>query len=146
MNSSSSAKTYIRMQAQLIQDSECLCFLVEAIAKTSQNIPWETRVDGQKVIHPQIRRVSLDQFYELITHQKNAFFDLCHVLPNVIQDIMNSEAEFIMPKDTAYIELVELKDEILQHTSMTEQELSMILALYFLGFKDYIGFNHVFCE
>jgi len=42
MNSSSSAKTYIRMQDQLLQDDDCACFLVEAIAKKSQDITWQT--------------------------------------------------------------------------------------------------------
>ena len=38
-------------------------FLVEAIAKKSQNIKWETSVDNQKVGHMLIRRVSMDKFY-----------------------------------------------------------------------------------
>lgn len=39
MNSSSSQKTYMRMQNQLLKDSESQCYLVEVIAKNSQNIP-----------------------------------------------------------------------------------------------------------
>ena len=38
MNSSSAGKTYIKMQNQLLKDDDCACFLVEAIAKKSQNI------------------------------------------------------------------------------------------------------------
>ena len=45
MNSASARKTYIKMQNQLLQDDDCACFLVEAIAKKSQNIKWETTVD-----------------------------------------------------------------------------------------------------
>lgn len=40
MNSASSGKTFIKMQNQLLQDDDCACFLVEAIAKNSQNIKW----------------------------------------------------------------------------------------------------------
>ena len=37
MNSASAGKTYIKMQNQLLRDDDCACFLVEAIAKNSQN-------------------------------------------------------------------------------------------------------------
>lgn len=59
MNSASAGKTYIKMQSQLLDDDDCACFLVEAIARKSQNIKWETSVDGKKVSHKKIRRVSL---------------------------------------------------------------------------------------
>ncbi len=51
MNSASSGKTFIKMQNQLLQDDDCACFLVEAIATSSQNIKWEPEVDGQKMGH-----------------------------------------------------------------------------------------------
>ncbi len=49
MNSASSAKTYIKMQSQILDDDDCACLLVEAIAKCSQNIKWTTKVDGKNV-------------------------------------------------------------------------------------------------
>lgn len=73
VNSASSGKTFIKMQNQLLQDDDCACFLVEAIAKNSQNIKWEPKVDGQKMGHKYIRRVSLDQFYSLVMGQKDTF-------------------------------------------------------------------------
>jgi hypothetical protein len=33
MNSAASSKTYIKMQGQLLEDDDCTCLLVEAIAK-----------------------------------------------------------------------------------------------------------------
>ena len=59
MNSASAGKTYIKMQHQLLSDDDCACFLVEAIAQKSQNITWKTTVDGKRVSHKRIRRVSL---------------------------------------------------------------------------------------
>ena len=84
MNSSSSGKTYAKMQSQILNDDECACFLVEVIAKQSQNIPWQITVDGQKKKHRLIRRVSIDQFYALVTGQEDAFYQLCMVLPGAI--------------------------------------------------------------
>lgn len=76
MNSASAGKTFIKMQNQLLNDDDCACFLVEAIAQRSQNIKWETTVDKKKVGHKLIRRVSLDQFYALITGQEDAFHQM----------------------------------------------------------------------
>ena len=84
MNSASAGKTYIKMQNQLLQDDDCACFLVEAIAQRSQNVKWETTVDKNKVSHRRIRRVSIDQFYALVTGQEDAFYQMCMKLPDVI--------------------------------------------------------------
>ena len=73
MNSASSAKTYIKMQGQILEDDDCACLLVEAIAKKSQNIKWSTKVDGKNVQHRLIRRVSMDQFYAILTGEEDAF-------------------------------------------------------------------------
>lgn len=45
MNSASASKAFIKMQNLLLNDDECACFLVEAIAQRWQNIKWETTVD-----------------------------------------------------------------------------------------------------
>ena len=76
MNSASSAKTYIKMQGQILEDDDCACLLVEAIAKKSQNIKWSTKVDGKNVQHRLIRRVSMDQFYAILTGEEDAFYKM----------------------------------------------------------------------
>lgn len=48
MNSSSSQKTYMRMQNTLLKDAEATCMLVEVIAKNSQNKIWKISLDGIK--------------------------------------------------------------------------------------------------
>ena len=40
---------------------------VEVIAKKSQNTPWRTSLDGEPFEHANIRRVSIDKFYEIVT-------------------------------------------------------------------------------
>ena len=44
MNSASSAKTYIKMQGQILEDDDCACLLVEAIAKSLVDNPEEVVV------------------------------------------------------------------------------------------------------
>ena len=64
--------------------------LVEVIAKKSQNTPWETTVDKAKMKHDNIRRVSIDKFYEMVTGNKTSFKELCLALPAVIKDVVGS--------------------------------------------------------
>ena len=131
MNSSAAGKTYIKMQNQLLQDDDCACFLVEAIAKASQDIKWETTVDKRKVSHRLIRRVSLDKFYALVTGQEDAFYQMCMVLPEVIDSVVVN-ADIKTPKDTVMQELQNVADS---------QGVSIAMAIYMLGFSGYIGFT-----
>ncbi len=137
MNSASSAKTYIKMQSQILEDDDCACFLVEAIAKKSQNIKWSTMVDKKKVQHKLIRRVSMDQFYAILTGEEDAFYRMCMVLPQVIDLVVNEECGVKVPHDTVSDELEKVaslyKDE--------NRELSMAMAVYMLGFNTYMGFS-----
>lgn len=132
MNSSSSAKTYIKMQSQLLNNDDCACFLVEAIAKQSQNEKWQTTVDGKKVSHRLIRRVSIDKFYELVTGENDAFYQICKALPVTIKKIVTSSDTISTPKDTVYEELL---------ASCNNEETAFAMAIYMLGFSSYQGFN-----
>jgi len=136
MNSASAGKTFIKMQAQLLSDDDCACFLVEAIAQRSQNIKWETSVDKKKVGHKLIRRVSIDQFYELVTGQQDAFMQMCMVLPMVIQKVVDSLSEATVPNDTVFEELKEIADK----QDMPSENLAIAMAVYMLGFGGYKGF------
>ncbi len=136
MNSSAAGKTYIKMQNQLLKDDDCACFLVEAIAKESQNIKWCTTVDNSKVSHKRIRRVSLDQFYALITGEEDAFFQICMTLPNVISEVSKRSSKVKVPKDTVVDEIKSIADKIV----MDDKDVSMATAIYLLGFSSYNGF------
>lgn len=132
MNSASSAKTYIKMQGQLLSDNDCACFLVEAIAKRSQNITWAVSVDGMHQKHRRIRRVSMDEFYGIVTGQADAFHKMCMLLPTVIEQVVESSDAVKIPKDTVINEL---------RTIAEKENGSFALALYMLGFGSYLGFN-----
>jgi len=132
MNSSASGKTYINMQSQLLEDDDCACFLVEVIAKQSQNIPWAVSVDGQQKKHKRIRRVSIDQFYALVTGQADAFYQMCLMLPSVIEKVVANSGAHLIPDDSVMNEL----NDVAQTCQST-----FAMALYMLGFNNYIGFR-----
>lgn len=137
MNSASASKTFMRMQNQLLIDDDCACFLVEAIAQHSQNIKWETSVDKKKISHKLIRRVSLDRFYALVTGQEDAFYQMCMVLPTVIEKLLHSTAQGLTPKDTVLEELKGLSEK----GAWPSEDEAMTMAVYLLGFGHYIGFQ-----
>ena len=135
MNSSASGKTYMKMQNQLLHDDDCVCFLVEAIAKRHQNVVWKTTLDGQKVGHMRIRRVSLDVFYEIVTGVPDAFYQICKVLPDVVKDVLTDNVG--IPHDTVFEELQAKAKELYGNTD----DFSIMMAIYLLGFGTYTGFG-----
>ena len=128
MNSAASAKTYMKMQGQLLSDNNCACFLVEVIAKKSQNIPWTISLDGHKQQHSRIRRVSIDKFYEIVTGEADAFYKMCMSLPDTIKKLIEDGDTLKIPKDTVFDELKGFS------------AASFELALFMLGFATYEGF------
>lgn len=127
MNSSSSQKTYMKMQRKLLRDAEATCMLVEVIAKKSQDVTWNTLVDGEHFSNKKIRRVSIDKFYELVFGDALAFFKLCKVLPDVIDDVLISgKAKSIT--NTVLAELKKLSPDIKR-------------SLFLMAFKTYEGFD-----
>lgn len=138
MNSASSSKTYIKMQNQLLRNDDCVCFLVEAIAKRSQNIIWQTTVDGQQVSHMRIRRVSIDKFYEIVTGEPDAFYQLCMVLPDMVSEVLRERVDGVeVPRDSVYQQMRNMASGF---HGMTD-DMAMVLSMYMLGFSTYNGFN-----
>ncbi|MDD2864754.1 MAG: Eco47II family restriction endonuclease [Methylococcales bacterium] len=128
MNSSSSQKTYMRMQSVLIKEPTATCMLVEVIATKSQNAKWIVSLDGERVENENIRRVSIDQFYALVTGEQTAFKQLCEKLPTVIEDVI---ATIVQQNsvNTVFAELEQISPNLLK-------------SLYLLAFKKYQGFEN----
>lgn len=127
MNSSSSKNTYIRMLSTLIKDPAATCMLVEVIASRSQNIKWGTSLDKKKVSHEQIRRVSIDKFYEIVTGDRFAFRNLCLALPQIIEDVVAS------------VKLAEKSNTVVSELKAIDPHL--LKSLYLLSFRKYEGFH-----
>ncbi|WP_297485301.1 Eco47II family restriction endonuclease, partial [Sulfurimonas sp.] len=129
MNSSSSQKTYMRMSSKLNNMPEATCMLVEVIAKNSQNIPWKISLDGEPISHNNIRRVSIDKFYEIVTGEKEAFKQLVEALPKVMDDVLEEIQQNGM-ENTVFEELRGIDENILK-------------SLYLLSFQRYEGFESI---
>ncbi|MEI7840459.1 MAG: Eco47II family restriction endonuclease [Methylococcaceae bacterium] len=128
MNSSSSQKTYMRMQSVLIKEPTATCLLVEVIATKSQNAKWIVSLDGDRVESENIRRVSIDQFYALVTGEQTAFKQLCEKLPTVIEDVIATMKQK-NSVNTVFAELEKISPNLMK-------------SLYLLAFKKYQGFEN----
>lgn len=106
---------------------------MEAIAHKSQNIKRETTVDKKRVGHKLIRRVSMDQFYALVTGEEDAFYKMCMILPKVIGELIG---DITVPHDTVVDELKEYANNL----CVQPEEFAMAMAVYMLGFRCYTGF------
>ena len=110
MNSASAGKTYIKMQ---------------------------TTVDGRRVSHKRIRRVSLDRFYAITTGEDDAFYHMCMVLPGVIEKVVKKDGTVQIPHDTVLQELRNIADI----SGRESEDMAMAIAVYMLGFHSYLGFS-----
>lgn len=127
MNSASSQKTYSKMQHKILRDDNATCFLVEIIAKKSANLPWTISLDGEQISHKNIRRISIDKFYEIATGSATGFRDICAVLPQVIDDVIQ-EQKIGNIKNSVFDELSEISPSLLK-------------SIFLLSFSGYEGFN-----
>lgn len=129
MNSSSSQKTYMRMQNTLLKNPDATCMLVEVIAKDSQNIVWKNRIDGELISNDKIRKVSIDKFYAIVTGDNLAFKKLCEQIPKIIVDTLESP-ECNEIQNTVFKELEAISPDLMK-------------SIYLLSFKKYEGFNRL---
>ena len=139
MNSSSSSRIFKKMQEQIVADDDCACFLVEAIAKKSQNESW---IVGKNVKpNRRIRRVSMDEFYGIVTNDSLAFFKVCMALPGIIKDVVGSEIlnPYLLSQESQETVYDDLKQMTL-HLDRDE-DFRMAMAMYMLGFGTYQGFE-----
>lgn len=80
--------------------------------------------------------MSLDQFYDLVTGQEDAFYQMCMVLPSIIQKAVDELEGSIVPHDTVIDELKELAKK----QNIDDENLAVAMAVYMLGFGSYNGF------
>lgn len=140
MNSASAYRTFSKMQFMVGQEKDCACFLVEAIASKSQNSQWKLNATGIHMFSERIRRVSIDNFYALVTGKQEAFYKICMALPDQINEVIKENApnnSTPFGKDTAYEELLKKAENL----GILDKEKAFIMSLYLLGFGSYLEFK-----
>lgn len=117
------------------------CYLVQIIALKSQNKIWEFSSKGIEYRHPRVRIISADKFYELVTGRKNAFKELCDILPQATQDflsIKNNKFKISISDNSVYNDLKE--KAAMYNSSILDQIFNDTFNSY-NGFNNYPSFN-----
>lgn len=123
MNSRAADSVYRHMQNKILHDDQATCMLVEVIATKSRNEKWFY----DNLSHEKIRRISIDKFYGIVFNDEYAFFKLCKMLPDILDDVI-AELRRGSIHNTVYDELRALSPDTFK-------------SLYLLAFKTYDGFQ-----
>lgn len=128
MNSGATKTVHARMRGLVEGNSRATCYLVEVIAKTSQDIPWKLASAPLRDNRQQrLRRISIDRFYEIVTGDNLAFASLCSVIGKVIDDVL-SENPSTIKGNSVLSELNAMGGDVLK-------------TLFTLSFGTYRGFD-----
>lgn len=102
--------------------------LVEVIATKSQNKTWVVTVDKEQFNNENIRRVSMDKFYEIVFEDPMAFAKLCRTLPVILDDVIKELGN------------AENGNTVFEELSAISPDIKKSLCL--LAFKTYEGFDN----
>lgn len=130
MNSKSAEQTYRMMHNHIKENPNDKCFLVEVIAPQSRNIVWSVKLDNEPCYDERIRRVSIDEFYKIVTGEENAFYKFCVQLPKTIKKLLANRKDNVKGTNTVITEL--------QNRGGNLQK-----AIFSLAFANYCGFTTV---
>ena len=78
----------------------------------------------------------MDQFYAIVTGDENAFYKMCMVFPETINEVVNEEGAVTVPQDTVIQEL----RKVAELYGEQPEDLAMAMSVYMLGFNTYLGF------
>lgn len=109
MNSSSATRTFQKMDKFLIENPGSTCYLVEVIAKVSQDIEWRVSIDGSAMSNPNIRRISMDKWLEKVTGRKDAMKLIIDEYEKYISQYIG---ETTAKNDTVITEMLEIYPDI----------------------------------
>jgi hypothetical protein len=133
MNSSSAETLYKKLERFADSLPNARCYWVQIWATNSFNEPWKTTFKNKTYHHPRVFKISGDQFYYLLTGQKDALFQLYNVLPKAIDDYLKSVSTD-SDNDTSALTIIQQEAQ-LNNRSIIDQ-ISKDNFGYYLGFDE----------
>ncbi|WP_040279247.1 Eco47II family restriction endonuclease [Psychroserpens damuponensis] len=132
MNSSSSESLFQKLATYADNYKKAKCYWVQILAKGSFCEKWFGEINGKEYSHSRVYKISGDKFYELITGNEKALFELYSVLPKVISDFLQTKDAKKGNKDSALKEITE---------SANESKRSILNEITFENYSYYLGFD-----
>lgn len=135
MNSSSSEALFQKLARYADTYKNAKCYWVQILAKGSFNENWKGDINGKEYSHSRVYKISGDQFYALLSGQKDALLQLYKALPVVISDHLASIEKGDIIKENSALEEI---------TSETEKSNRSILdQITFENYSYYLGFDEL---
>jgi len=135
MNSSSQESTFQKLAHFADKYPNSTCYLIEIIAKKSQNILWKGKFNGTYYSHDRVRRISVDQFYYLVTGIPDAFKQLCLTLPKATNEFL----EHFKKVNNSNSDSNKLINAFRERESQYDTDILNII--FYDTFNTYIGFK-----
>jgi hypothetical protein len=135
MNSSSSESLFQKLARYADTYKKANCYWVQILAKSSFNEKWTSEINGKEYSHSRVFKISGDQFYALLSGQKDALFQLYKALPTAINDyLMAVEKETKTIENSAF-------DEIKEETEQSQR--SILDQITFDNYGYYLNFENL---
>lgn len=133
MNSSAAEALFQKLARYADDYKQAKCYWVQILAKGSFNEHWTGDINGKEYSHSRVFKISGDQFYALLSGNKNALYELYKALPTAVDDFMKTiDKNQNKSKNSA---LSEIKSE-------TENSKRSILdQITFENYSYYLGFD-----
>lgn len=132
MNSSSAESLFQKLARYADTYKKSKCYWVQILATKSFNEHWMSIINGKEYSHSRVFKVSGDKFYQLLTGQESALFDLYKVLPRAIDDFLKKNTKSIEPENSALSEIT---------SSAEESKKSILDKISFENYSYYLSFD-----
>jgi hypothetical protein len=135
MNSSAAESLFQKLAHYADSYKKAKCYWVQILAKGSFNTLWSGIINGKEYSHSRVYKISGDQFYALLTNEKDAFLQLYKALPIAVNDYLSTieRTEAI----TEHSALSEIKNEALKTRRTILDQITVENFGYYLGFDKF---------
>ena len=133
MNSNSEEGLFLKLARYADDYKKAKCYWVQILAKKSFCERWTGIINRKEYGHSRIYKISGDQFYALISGQKDALFQLYKILPVAIKDYLKSIDKSVeVAANSAF-------EEIKTETKTSKR--SILDQITFENYGYYLGFD-----
>lgn len=133
MNSSAAEALFQKLSNIANNYKKAKCYWVQILAKKSFSELWRGEINGKEYNHSRVYKISGDQFYALLSGEKDALSQLYKILPDVIENYLNTNEHLSGTMSNSVL------DEIKTITQETKR--SILDQISFDNYFYYSGFN-----
>ena len=134
MNSSAAESLFQKLARYADNYKKSKCYWVQIWAKKSFLEKWSGDINGKEYSHSRVYKVSGDKFYELLTNQPDALYQLYKILPIAISDYLNQISNTSNSGDESALN--EIISESLNFDRTIINQISYDNYNYYKGFED----------